>query len=131
MPPRTVMFSTTFNAIGFLDRRRPFEITDYILPMGSRRPRLGVAVSEEARKAFANQACDDLSRFYQARVAENSLLEASCSSRVSRSMIGIGAATVCMTFSTIRSSIFETAAVLTGPHTGGSSSPSTFGRKRN
>jgi gibberellin A4 carboxyl methyltransferase len=70
LPPGMVTIATTFNAIGYLDRQPQAEIADYILPMGPRRQRLGVTVTEEARKIFANQADDDLVRFYRARADE-------------------------------------------------------------
>ncbi len=70
MPSQTVTIATTFNAIGFLDRRPDVNLGDYILPMGPRWPRPGVGVSPEARTAYAAQAADDLNRFYRARAAE-------------------------------------------------------------
>jgi gibberellin A4 carboxyl methyltransferase len=70
VPPETLTIATTFNAIGYLDRQPQAEIADYILPMGPRRQRLGVTVTEEARNIFANQADSDLIRFYRARADE-------------------------------------------------------------
>ena len=92
MPSQTVTLATTFNAIGFLEHRPPFEIPDYILPMGPSRPRPGVGVSDEARKAFATQARDDLNQFIE-RGPQRPFREASCWWRVSVPMIDIGAAT--------------------------------------
>lgn len=70
MPPKSVTIATTFNAIGFLDRRPDVELPDYILPMGPRHPRPGVDVAPEAQSAYATQAAVDLVRFYRARAAE-------------------------------------------------------------
>jgi hypothetical protein len=70
MPPGTVTIATTYNAIGFLDRRPALGIADYILPMGPRRPRPGVSVSDSELRVYANQAADDLLRFYAARADE-------------------------------------------------------------
>jgi gibberellin A4 carboxyl methyltransferase len=70
LPPRMVTIATTFNALGFLERRPQAEIPDYILPMGPGRPRPGVSVTSEARNVFANRAGDDLIRFYRARAEE-------------------------------------------------------------
>jgi gibberellin A4 carboxyl methyltransferase len=70
LPPGTVNIAMTFNAVGWLDRLPQAEIADYIMPMGPSRQRPGVAVTEEARRLFANQAADDLVRFYRARAEE-------------------------------------------------------------
>jgi gibberellin A4 carboxyl methyltransferase len=70
LPPRTVTVATTFNAVGYLDRRPDVELPDYILPMGPSRPRPGVGVADAARRAFADQAGRDLVCFYRARAEE-------------------------------------------------------------
>jgi gibberellin A4 carboxyl methyltransferase len=70
MPPQTVSIATTFNAIGFLERRPQAGIADYILPMGPGRPRPGVTVAESEKRAYADQAAEDLVHFYRARAEE-------------------------------------------------------------
>jgi len=70
MPSGTVSVATTFNSIGFLDRRPETALPNHILPMGPRRPRPGVGVSDQERKPFADQARKDLTRFLRARAAE-------------------------------------------------------------
>lgn len=70
LPPGTASVAMTFNAIGYLDRKPQVPMTDYILPMGPGRPRSGVQVTREARQAYADQARDDLARFFLARARE-------------------------------------------------------------
>ncbi len=101
LPPGTVTIATTFNAIGYLDRRPQAEIADYILPMGPKRQRFGVTVTHEARTIFANQAADDLIRFYR-RGPMRPRPEESCSSRASAPMSTIAAAMGSSTSSMMR-----------------------------
>jgi hypothetical protein len=70
IPANTVAVASTYNAIGFLDRRPAVPLPDYILPMGPKAPRPGVEVAPEARRAYAEQARSDLHRFCRARAAE-------------------------------------------------------------
>jgi len=62
--------ASTYNAIGFLNRRPAVPLPDYILPMGPGRPRPGVDIALEARQTYAAQAREDLARFYSARATE-------------------------------------------------------------
>lgn len=70
LPPNSVHFSTTFNAIGFLSKRPVEQLTGYILPNGpSKQSGVGhVSVSE--KKVFADLADADLRAFAKARAAE-------------------------------------------------------------
>jgi gibberellin A4 carboxyl methyltransferase len=70
LPPNTVAVASTYNAIGFLNRRPAVSLPDYILPMGPGRPRPGVDVALEALQTYAAQAREDLARFYSARATE-------------------------------------------------------------
>jgi gibberellin A4 carboxyl methyltransferase len=69
LPGGTVTIATTYNAIGFLSRKPPVDLPNYILPMGPSRPRAGIGVSSEVRQAYAAQAAEDLRNFYRARAA--------------------------------------------------------------
>lgn len=71
-PARSVHVATTFNAIGFLDKRPEAPLPNYILPMGpSQRMEETVASVTAAEMApFAEQAALDLANFYHARAAE-------------------------------------------------------------
>ena len=70
LPSKTVTVATTYNAIGFLNRRPAVPLLDYILPMGPGRPRPGVEITPLARQAYSAQAREDLVGFYSARAAE-------------------------------------------------------------
>jgi hypothetical protein len=72
MPPGSLDVVTTFNAIGFLEKKPDAPLPNYILPMGPgpRAPRDGVSVTEAEREPFRLQAAEDLRRFYLARAEE-------------------------------------------------------------
>lgn len=72
VPPRTLHIATTFNAIGFLDKKPDAGLPHYILPMGPGplAPRDGVSVTDTERAPFRLQAANDLHRFYSARAEE-------------------------------------------------------------
>jgi hypothetical protein len=72
MPPGSLDVVTTFNAIGFLERKPGAALPNYILPMGPgpKAPRDGVSVSDNEREPFRLQAAEDLRRFYLARAEE-------------------------------------------------------------
>ena len=70
LPPRSVHFATTFNAIGFLGARPLDRLPRYILPNGPSKVRGVGTVSEAEHVAFAQQAARDLEAFLVARAAE-------------------------------------------------------------
>lgn len=70
LPPRSVHFATTFNAIGFLGARPLDRLPGYILPNGPSRLRGVGAVAEAEHAAFEQQAARDLEAFLTARSAE-------------------------------------------------------------
>ncbi len=70
LPSQTVTIATTFNAIGYLECRPQTDIASYILPMGPGRSRPGVTVSAAEKRAYADQAAEDLINFYRARAEE-------------------------------------------------------------
>jgi len=72
MPPRSLNVATTFNAIGFLERKPAAPLPNYILPMGPgpKAPHDGVSVTDAEREPFRRQAAEDLNRFYLARAEE-------------------------------------------------------------
>ena len=70
LPPRSVHFATTFNAIGFLGARPLDRLPGYILPNGPSNVRGVGAVTEAEHAAFAQQAERDLEAFLLARAAE-------------------------------------------------------------
>jgi hypothetical protein len=70
LPPNTVHFATSFNAIHWLDRLPPVAVPDFV---AYRRPHSswpGRAVSAEATAAFRRQAEQDLVRFLRCRARE-------------------------------------------------------------
>ena len=70
LPPGSVHFSMSFNALGFLDRRPLKRLPGYVLPNGPSE-RAGVGqVSDDERATFAMQADRDLQAFLHARAAE-------------------------------------------------------------
>lgn len=71
-PPKSLHIATTFNAIGFLDKRPDAGLPNFILPMGPGplAPREGVSVSEAERAPYRRQAEQDLHNFYAARAEE-------------------------------------------------------------
>ena len=70
LPPRSLHFATTFNAIGFMARRPLDRLPGYILPNGPSKTNSVGHVSDEDRQAFADQAAVDLEAFLQARAVE-------------------------------------------------------------
>jgi len=72
VPSCSLHVATTFNAIGFLERKPDAPLPGYILPMGPgpRAPRKGVGVTDAEREPFARQAARDLEQFYGARAEE-------------------------------------------------------------
>ncbi len=72
VPVQTLHIATTFNAIGFLEKKPDTRLPHYILPMkpGPLAPREGVLVTENERAPFRLQAENDLSRFYSTRAEE-------------------------------------------------------------
>lgn len=72
VPPQTLNITTTFNAIGFLEKKPNARLPHYILPMGPGplASREGVSVTENEREPFRIQAENDLYRFYSARSEE-------------------------------------------------------------
>ncbi|MEQ8782746.1 MAG: hypothetical protein RIE06_24005 [Roseibium album] len=69
-PACSVHLATTFNAIGFLSRRPVDEMPGYIFPNGPSTERNNGYVSPEDRRAFANQAKQDVEAFLKARARE-------------------------------------------------------------
>lgn len=70
LPPRSLHFATTFNAIGFMSRRPLDRLPGYILPNGPSKTNGVGHVSAETRETFAKQAAADLEAFARARAAE-------------------------------------------------------------
>lgn len=71
-PPKSLDVATTFNAIGFLDRKPDAPLPHFILPMGPgpQAPQEGVSVTDAEREPFRLQAAEDLRHFYEARAVE-------------------------------------------------------------
>jgi hypothetical protein len=70
MPPGTVHFATSFNAVVWLDRLPEIPVPDFV---GCRRPdpaRPGAAASADAFSAFRQQAERDLDQFLECRARE-------------------------------------------------------------
>ena len=72
VPPQSLQIATTFNTIGFLEKKPDAILPHYILPMGPGplAPREGVSVTESERAPFRIQAANDLYHFYSARAEE-------------------------------------------------------------
>jgi hypothetical protein len=70
LPPGTVHFATSFNAINWLDRLPAVAIRDFVVYRRPCPPRKGLVVSEEATAAFRGQAEQDLVRFLEGRARE-------------------------------------------------------------
>lgn len=70
LPPNSVHFATTFNAIGFLSDRPVDQLAGYILPNGPSKQRGVGQVTKAEKKIFADQAYTDLQEFSRARAAE-------------------------------------------------------------
>ncbi|OQK18746.1 cyclopropane-fatty-acyl-phospholipid synthase [Methyloprofundus sedimenti] len=72
VPPQSLHIATTFNTIGWLEKKPDARLPNYILPMGPGplAPRESISVSETERAPFRIQAADDLHRFYTARADE-------------------------------------------------------------
>jgi hypothetical protein len=70
LPPGTVHFATSFNAILWLDQVPGVPLTDSVVYRRPQPPRPGLAVSPEAAAAFQRQAEQDLVRFLQCRARE-------------------------------------------------------------
>ncbi len=72
VPPQTLHIATSFNAIGFLEKKPDARLPHYILPMGPGplAAREGVSVTENERAPFRLQAANDLYNFYTTRGEE-------------------------------------------------------------
>jgi SAM dependent carboxyl methyltransferase len=70
LPPNSVHFATTFNAIGFLSKRPLDQLPGYILPNGPSQQRGVGQVTKDEHTAFAELAQSDLQDFARARAAE-------------------------------------------------------------
>ena len=70
LPPRSVHFATTFNAIGFLGRRPVDRLPGYILPNGPSETGGIGSVSEQEHAVFAEQASADVEAFSLSRACE-------------------------------------------------------------
>lgn len=72
VPPQSLQIATTFNTIGWLEKKPDVRLPHYILPMGPGplAPREDISVSESERAPFRIQAANDLHRFYTARAEE-------------------------------------------------------------
>ncbi len=70
LPPKSVHFATTFNAIGFLSKRPLEQLPGYILPNGPSKQRAVGQVTKAEEKVFAELAYSDLQDFAKARAAE-------------------------------------------------------------
>jgi S-adenosylmethionine-dependent carboxyl methyltransferase len=70
LPPNSVHFATTFNAIGFLSKRPLDQLPGYILPNGPSKQRGVGQVTTPEKKVFADQANSDLQDFVRARAGE-------------------------------------------------------------
>lgn len=70
LPPQSIDFAMTFNAIGFLSRKPIDQLPGYILPNGPSAIGKTGQVSEVDRAQFARQAQNDVATFLKARAAE-------------------------------------------------------------
>lgn len=71
LPPNSLTVATSFNAIGFLEKKpSDAPLPGFILPMGPQREREGVYVKPEQRRPYAEQAATDLRNFYACRATE-------------------------------------------------------------
>jgi hypothetical protein len=70
LPPGTVHFALSFNAIQWLDQLPPVRLPDGVAYRRPHPPRQGLAVSPEATAAFTRQAEQDLVRFLECRARE-------------------------------------------------------------
>ncbi|MEM8574488.1 MAG: hypothetical protein AAGF48_07620 [Pseudomonadota bacterium] len=70
LPPRSLHFATTFNAIGFLSERPLDRLPGYILPNGPSAVRGVGTVAKTEQAMFARQAASDLESFLASRSAE-------------------------------------------------------------
>jgi SAM dependent carboxyl methyltransferase len=70
LPPNSVHFATTFNAIGFLSKRPLDRLPGYILPNGPSKQRGVGEVTNAEEKTFADLANSDLQDFARARATE-------------------------------------------------------------
>jgi hypothetical protein len=70
LPPGTVHFATSFNAIHWLDQLPAEPVPDFVAYRRPHPPRPGLAVSPEATAAFKGQAEQDLVRFLECRARE-------------------------------------------------------------
>jgi hypothetical protein len=72
MPPQSLDVATTFNAIGFLEKRPDAPLPNYIVPVrpGPNAPRNRVSVTESECEPFRQQAAADLRNFLLARAEE-------------------------------------------------------------
>jgi hypothetical protein len=70
LPPGTVHFATSFNAIHWLDQLPAEPVPDFVAYRRPNPPRPGLAVSPEATAAFKGQAEQDLVRFLECRARE-------------------------------------------------------------
>jgi hypothetical protein len=72
VPSQSLNIATTFNAIGFLEKKPESPLPRFILPVDPSpfAPREGVSATKEEREPFRLQAASDLHIFYQARAEE-------------------------------------------------------------
>lgn len=70
LPPSTVHFATSFNAIHWLDQLPAEPVPDYVAYRRPHPPRSGLTVSPEATASFKGQAEQDLVRFLECRARE-------------------------------------------------------------
>lgn len=72
LPAKSLHVATTFNTIGFLEKKPDARLPHYLLPMSPSltASRAGVSVTEGERAPFRRQAERDLQRFYEARAEE-------------------------------------------------------------
>lgn len=72
VPAESLQVATTFNAIGFLEKRPDVGLPNYIIPNSpsTNSPRNGVSATEAEIAPFRAEAARDLELFYAARAAE-------------------------------------------------------------
>jgi hypothetical protein len=72
VPSQSLHIVTTFNALGYLEKKPERPLPRFILPMdpGPSSPREEVSVTQEEKEPFRLQAAADLHSFYQARAEE-------------------------------------------------------------